>query len=134
MYDNYNYPAGADTPDAPWNEPIVPEVEFDVTCTICLSKTISAFTNDYAPYIDPDDGHQECNTEDTNWAEVFKDSELTIPQLLEKLKEYVQKDLERVHELAIEGNHNEAFLKRKLNGILNACDNWTVDEESYVGE
>jgi hypothetical protein len=46
-----NYPPGVsdNTPDAPWNDPEVPEKEFDVTCTLCMSKTVSCYTKDYIP-------------------------------------------------------------------------------------
>ena len=47
--DNYHYPLGADTEEAPWNQKDIPEKEFDVTCTICISKTVPCFTNDYIP-------------------------------------------------------------------------------------
>ena len=40
MYDNYNYPLGADNPDAPWNQKENPEREIEVTVSVTLSKTI----------------------------------------------------------------------------------------------
>ena len=45
--DNYNYPCGADTPDAPWNQADNPEKEIEVTVSITLSKTLKIKVSDY---------------------------------------------------------------------------------------
>ena len=45
--DNYNYPMGADTPDAPWNQVDNPEREIDVTVSVTLSKTVKIKVSDY---------------------------------------------------------------------------------------
>ena len=144
-----NYPPGVsdNTPDAPWNQPDVPEKEFDVTCTLCMSKTVSCFTNDYIPgaegvdYEPDDEGgcvacgwHDPDDTSNTNWSSVFKDSHKTIPELLEELKKYIQRDLDNIDKVAEEQKHNKAFLKRKLELLLEECDGWNVDEEDYEGE
>lgn len=144
MYDNYNYPPGADTPDAPWNQPEVPEKEFDVTCTLCMSKTVSCYTKDYIPgaegvdYEPDDEGgsyavlyHEDDNTSDTNWSEVFKDNHKTIPELLEEFKQYLQKDLKNIDAVAEIRKHDKAFLKRKLERLIEECDGWSIDEEDY---
>ena len=47
MYDNYNYPLGADNPDAPWNQKENPEREIEVTVSVTLSKTIKVKVSDY---------------------------------------------------------------------------------------
>ena len=47
MYDNYNYPLGADNPDAPWNQEENPEREIEVTGSVTLSKTIKVKVSDY---------------------------------------------------------------------------------------
>lgn len=47
MYDNYNYPVGTDTPDAPWNQVDPPEKEIEVTVSVTLSKTIKVKVSDY---------------------------------------------------------------------------------------
>ena len=49
MYDNYHYPLGADTPDAPWNQEEVPDEDFEITCSQSLSKTVTVTTNNYIP-------------------------------------------------------------------------------------
>lgn len=47
MYDNYNYPLGADNPDAPWNQKENPKREIEVTVSVTLSKTIKVKVSDY---------------------------------------------------------------------------------------
>lgn len=46
--DNYNYPVGADTPDAPWNQSDPPEREIEVLVSITLSKTVKVKVSDYS--------------------------------------------------------------------------------------
>ena len=147
MYDNYNYPEGADTPDAPWNQSDVPEKEFEVTCTMCMSKTVSCFTNDYIPgaegvdYEPDDEGgcvacgwHDPDDTSNTHWSDVFGANHKTIPELLNEFKQYLQKDLENIDAVAEIRKHDKAFLKRKLERLIEECDGWSIDEEDYEGE
>lgn len=47
MYDNYNYPVGADNAEAPWNQVDPPEKEIEVTVSVTLSKTIKVKVSDY---------------------------------------------------------------------------------------
>ena len=42
-----NYPIGADTPDAPWNQVENPEREVEVTISTTLSKTVKIKVKDY---------------------------------------------------------------------------------------
>lgn len=44
---NYDYPIGSDTPDAPWNKEENPEKEIEVTVSVTLSKTIKIKVSDY---------------------------------------------------------------------------------------
>lgn len=45
--DNYNYPMGADTKNAPWNQVDNPEKEIKVTVSVTLSKTVKIKVSDY---------------------------------------------------------------------------------------
>ncbi len=45
--DNYNYPIGSDTPEAPWNQADNPEREIEVTVSVTLSKTVKIKVSDY---------------------------------------------------------------------------------------
>lgn len=130
-----NYPPGAaNNPNAPYNEVEIPEREFDVTISMSLSRTVQCYTNKYIPEIDEEDGHLYVDTSGTPWSEVFGDNHKTIPELLEELKKYIQKDLDNIDKVAEEQKYNKAFLKRKLEFLLEECDGWIVDEEDYEGE
>ena len=128
--DNYNYPMGADTPDAPWNEPMIPELEFDVTISMSLSKTVKCMSNKYQPILtdEPHNGiHEEYpDTTDTNWGEVYAEGcHKTIPELLKILKKVLEEDKAKgvMHE-------NTWW----TDAIIKECEDWIVDDETYVGE
>ena len=132
MYDNYNYPAGADTPDAPWNQSDPEEKEFDVTCSQSLSKTATVITNNYVPggeWCEYDDGitiggHDPDDTSDTDWAEEYHDNEHYTPlQLIELFKQHLENELNRMAEVK-----NEKWIKH----LIEECSGWTEDEIEYV--
>lgn len=131
-----NYPPGSDTADAPWNEVEVPDMEFDVTISMSLSKTVECSTNKYNPIV-IDEPHNRLHeeypdTSDTPWSEVYGDNHKTIPELLEELKKYIQKDLNNLAN--DETKMDKAFHRRRLEFLMKECDNWVVDEEDYEGE
>lgn len=83
MYDNYNYPAGADNESAPWNQIDPPEREVEVTVSITLSKTFKIVVTDYTTTgieID-DDGHkyEEVSYSDCDLKKAVKD-QVYLPQ------------------------------------------------------
>ena len=137
MYDNYNYPAGADNEMAPWNEPIVPEKTFDVTCSQSLSKTVSVNTNNYIPgasgvdyepdgeggyhafpSYDPDD------TSDTDWANEFHENDYHTPlQLIELFRQCLEQQLS--NGLVFK---SPAFTER----LIEECSDWSEDETVFV--
>ena len=47
MYNNYDYPCGADNPRAPWNEVELPPKDVEVTVSVTLSKTVKITVDDY---------------------------------------------------------------------------------------
>ena len=115
-----------------------------MTCTITLSKTESCYTNDYIPGAsgcdyepDGEGGYCACgwqdpdDTSNTSWSEVFRDNHKTIPELLDELKKYIQKDLDNLAD--DETKMDKAFHRRRLEFLLTECDEWTVDEEDYEG-
>lgn len=127
-----NYPPGAaNDPNAPYNEVEVPEREFDVTISMSLSRTVQCYTNKYIPEVDEENGHLYVDTSDTPWNEVYGDNHKTIPELLEELKKYIQKDLDNLAD--DETKMDKAFHRRRLEFLLTECDEWTVDEEDYEG-
>jgi len=137
MYDSYNYPAGADTPSAPWNEVDIPEQEFNVVCSQTLSKSASVWTSNYIPgnsgvdYEVDDEGHPYASswqdpddTSDTNWAEEWKENNHYTPlQLIELFKKYLENDLNRF------GDTKDS---KRLKHLIEECSDWVEDETEYV--
>lgn len=55
MNDNYNYPEGADNPNAPWYERENKPVEVEVTVSLTLSKTVKVNVVDYERIVEKDE-------------------------------------------------------------------------------
>jgi hypothetical protein len=136
-----NYPDGLSdhTPGAPWNDPDVPEKEFDVTCSQTLSKTVTVTTNDYIPgacgvdYEPDDEGgccavgwHDPDDTSDTNWANEYHANDYHTPlQLIQLLKQVLENDL---------ANGIVFKSPRFTQDLINECNDWQEDETEYVEE
>ena len=139
MYDNYNYPCGADTPNAPWNEIEIPERDFEVTCSQSLSRTATVTTNNYLPCVDEgcDDGvgyHEEwADTSDTNWADEYSECGYMTPlELIDLLKEYLEKDLRNIQRDMLPNDRSSKATKaRMLKGLIEECECWTEDETDF---
>lgn len=119
------YPAGAyNDPDAPYNEVGIPEREFNVIISQSLSKEVTVSTSSYIPEYDEEDGHTYANTEDTDWVDVVKDSELHTPlQLIQILKEVLEKDLAA----------GIVFKNPRITQeLIKECDDWSNDETEIV--
>lgn len=143
-----NYPCGLNdySVGTPWNDPDVPEKEFDVTCSQTLSKTVSVLTNNYIPgasgcdYEPDDEGgycasgwHDPDDTSDTNWHEEYSESEHYTPlELINKFKEYLVKqwDILKDAEEANDAGTNQE--KREIKHLIEECDGWIEDETEYV--
>lgn len=123
MYDNYP-PGAAHDQNAPYNEPLIPERDFDVEVTITMSKVVTITTDNYVPEYDDEDGHTYANTENTEWDKEFENSgHFTISDLIEELKGYVVEDMKTCAPNTGKGAH----LKR----LLSACEDWETIDESY---
>ena len=125
MYDNYNYPAGADNPSAPWNEPVIPEQEFEIHITQTLSKNAIVSTDDYIPETDDETGEISVDTTDTNWLEEYEKDHFTPLQLIAFLKRYLEEELS--HDGSV--SKNPLYIKY----LISECDNW-VNEETEIEE
>ena len=55
-----NYPMGADTADAPWNQVDPEPIEIEVTISMTLSKTVKIYVDDYTQD-GSDIDFSECN-------------------------------------------------------------------------
>ena len=125
MRESGYYPPGAEfDPQAPWNEPVIPEQDFEVDVEYVLQKTaVKVTTDDYSPEFDEETGHVDANTEDTDWENVYENSHYTIPELLSELELYIKQDLERYK--------GSATKERKLKGMLEDCQGWEMYDKSY---
>lgn len=128
MYNNYDYPLGADNSYAPWNQVENSEIERDCKVTETITRSVTLSTTDYVSEGDWDDDFGKCvseDTSDTDWAGEYSNQEYTVLELIDKLKLYVEEDIKNT---AINPGKG-----RELQRLLAACDGWEqVDLE--VGE
>ena len=120
------YPEGAYLdPNAPYNQPVIPERDFDLTISQSLSKDVSVCTDNYIPEYDEEDGHIYANTDDTEWNKVYEENGCHTPlQLIQLLGEVLQKDLE----------HGIVFKSpRFTRKLIEECEGWTEDETEIFG-
>lgn len=119
------YPAGAySDPNAPYNEPVIPELDFDIDVEFVMSKTVTVTTNDYAPEYDDEDGREYANTENTDWEQAYDNNgHLTIAEMLQELESYVKDDMTKTAPNSGKG----LYLKR----VLESCQGWEVKEKTF---
>ena len=123
---NSNYPpmSQSEWDNAPFNEPVIPERDFEVDVEYVLQKkAVKVTTDDYSPEFDDETGHVDANTEDTDWENAYNNSHYTIPELLSELESYIKQDLERYKGSATKG--------RQLNEMLKDCQGWEMYDKSY---
>ena len=124
---NSNYPimSQSEWDNAPFNEPVIRDRDFDIECTCVMRKVVTGTTNDYIPEIDDENGHEYANTENTDWATAFGNSgHFTINDLIDELREYVKADMKTCAPNTGKG----ARLKR----LLEACNGWETVETTYT--
>ena len=116
--DNYNYPVGADTSEAPWNKEEKPEKEVEVIVSITMSKTVKVKVSDYKitdsgvdedgePYEDID--YSECDLREAVENQIYLPYE--SGQLIDNL---VGRD--------------------KAKDIIIDLSNWNIDEMEVIPE
>ena len=138
MYNNYDYPCGADGPDAPWNQNDIEEKEFGVTISQTLSKNTTVTTSDYIPGGSSQetewdiDGyhtitcHEPDDTSDTDWKKAYKNEHLTPLQLINEFKDFLTKHLPAP---IIDVKESQRFKY-----LIDECEGWEVDETEVVEE
>lgn len=117
--DNYNYPMGADTKDAPWNQVDNPEREIEVTVSVTLSKTVKIKVSDYEI---TDSGKDEDG-------EYFEDVDYSDCDLKGAVEEQIylpQEAGQLIEDFAI------GTVKAK--NIVEDLSNWNVDEMEVIIE
>ncbi len=125
MNNNYDYPAGADSTDAPWNEFSKPDMSFGVVVSQTLSKSDVVSTNQYDDYfIGRDragDAVVDYDTTNVDWENEWLRQSISIGELLDMLKRYVLEDMEKTP-------HTDKKRIDYLERVMDACDGWVVDE------
>lgn len=112
MYNNYYYPAGADTPDAPWNQPDPEEKNFNVSVSCSLSKDTDVTTDDWSGDEDYEYIEHPQQAYEENWftPEKLIDFASQAASLMLSEKDYRLAD------------------KYTLMEIVASAKDWTVDE------
>jgi len=122
MYDNYNYPMGADTPSAPWNQPGDPDpVELNIEVTMCLTHKTTVQTTNYDDCTD-EEGYTERDFHDTETDihDYYEKQHKSIPQLLNELAKYINGELQ--------SGGLSSMRRQELEEMLDDCNGWTVND------
>ena len=138
MRESGYFPAGAEfDPSAPYNQSDPDDMDFDVTCSQTLSKTVTVTTNNYIPgaegvdYESDDEGgcyaipyHDDPDTSDTNWAEEYHDNQYHTPaQLLELFKQCLEENMK----------NGLVFKTPKFTeDLIKECEGWCEDETEFI--
>lgn len=119
------YPAGAySDQNAPYNEPVIPERDFEIDVQFTLHKVVDVTTDKYTPEYDEESGHTYANTENTEWSEVYDESgHFTILEMLDELKVYVEQDLAMTGKNTGKGRH--------LQRLLESCQGWELIDSYF---
>jgi hypothetical protein len=121
------YPAGAyDDPNAPYNEIVPPERDFDVTVSQTLSKSTTLTTSKYLPEVDEEDGKVYTDTSDTDWKEVYNEEAYTPLQLIGKLKDILE-------EIVAKGQVS-GYLLHTYKTLIEECEGWEEDDYEVIEE
>ena len=110
--DNYNYPMGADTKDAPWNQKDPPEKLFGITVSCSLSKDVDVTSIDYDPLND----ELNCPWDD------YTESEYTPSEIIEFAKQCA--------EYMLSNKDYKVKSKYGLKKMIDSCTGWSTDEEN----
>jgi hypothetical protein len=145
-----NYPDGLSdySVGAPWNEPDVPERDFEITCSQSLSRTATVCTNNYIPgasgvdYEPDDEGgycacgwHDPDDTSDTNWSDEYKENGHYTPlELINKFKEHLMKQWDTLKDAEEANDTKTKYKKREIQHLIEECDCWSDDETEYIVE
>lgn len=114
IMDNYNYPMGADTKDAPWNQVDNPEREIEVTVSVTLSKTVKIKVSDYSI---TDSGKDEDG-------EYFEDIDYSKCDLKRAVEEQITLPQDAYKYVKGESNNDQR----------NDLEGWDVDDFEVIEE
>jgi hypothetical protein len=94
MYDNYNYPIGSDTSNAPWNQESQEYKRIKVTVSITLSKYLEIDVNDYTINKDEFLKHAEIDFSDCDLKTAVKEQHILPNEAFKYVdRDYLKKEL-----------------------------------------
>ena len=127
MYDNYNYPPGTDTPDAPWNEVELPNIEVSCEVTVTLTKKdVPVFTDNYINNGDEYGDEYEVMDSYQELADKYDDQHYSISWMLQQLARYIEAELK--------DDGITMARRNELSKMLEDCQGWVegdTDIEDY---
>ena len=119
--DNYNYPMGADTSSAPWNEVEMPDIEITCTVAVRIGKQMKVYNNQYI--VDCDDNGQPYSTEFigsySDLEDDVNEQHYDIPTLMAELAKYIKGE--------IVGGVSRSR-RQELEAMLEDCEGWEIEE------
>ena len=133
-----NYPAGAaNDPRAPYNQVDPEAVAFNVAATFTIEKTVELTTVQYEGGETDDEGYTEpYDTLGVEWKDEYKEQQYTPVELLEKLADIVEQNLDviRCKLLYLHPNWRTGYLTtemRRYKGMIECARGWKIMEENY---
>lgn len=123
--EDYYAPGSYNDPDAPWNEPYIPEKDFGVCVCQTLSKSTQVTTNKYQPYVDEEDGHEYIDTDNIVWKEIYEEQHYTPEKIIGICKELAE---------SLVGKGETRFKDVYLKNLIEDCEDWIVDETTVLEE
>ena len=133
MKESGYYPPGAEfDSQAPWNYKEPKPMNFYMSVSQSLSKSVKVLTSDYEPVVEKemdDTGgyyYETQDTSNTDWKAVYENNRHETPmKLIEILKEMLI--MYKEHGLIF---GSPAYTEH----LIEECDNWTDDETEFIGE
>ena len=118
-------PGSYNDPSAPWNEPVIPEREFDVLVSQTLSRDTSIYTNDYCPEFDEEDGRTYTNTDETDWKKAYCDAAMTPLDIIKACSTLAKYLLD---------NGTSYLGPYHMKELIEECADWNEDELEVIEE
>ena len=130
MYDNYNYPAGADTPQAPWNQQQQRPRTFAVEafCTM-HTKGDTIETDQYTRPNAPED--PAPSIEDVDLEPEWRQQHHSLGDILHMFCLIAQEYIDNVGEQQLPPRHPRARTARVLSEMVADAALWHEDEKQF---
>jgi hypothetical protein len=120
MYNNDDYPLGADTAEAPWNALIPSKRKFEVSASQTLSKNTNVITTNYYMEYNEWENEWEYDTSGVDWTrEYFGNGHYKPSQLIHLFKNHLENELRRF---------GDTIDKKRYLHLIEECKGWIEDD------